>query len=195
MTDVEQPPEGWSRGHPILSAIVQSALEATDATNGWLLALDDESLRIVAASGDHAQGVTGSVVAAGAGSAGFVAQSGQPLATMARDDDPLVEAGVSALLGRRPVSLLSVPCTTDDGIIGVLELTDKSGGQRFSFEDVELATMLADIAAVTLAHVAGVVDVVPSPAQLAHQLTNLASADPSRYRAVAPAVEALVTPD
>lgn len=179
---------------PVLHALARAAVAATGASDGWLLAVEGDVLRVVAVAG----GVTGTAtlaaaVPAGAGSAGFVAASGQPLAVAPRGDDPRFSEGTAQLLGRRPTSVLSVPAATEDSVVGVLELVDKAGGGSFSFDDVEIATMLADIAAVALLrsqHAS--VPPAPLPSELGGELERLAAADPVRYSAVASAVGALL---
>jgi sigma-B regulation protein RsbU (phosphoserine phosphatase) len=178
---------------PVLHALAQAAVAATGASDGWLLAVEDAGLRVVAVAGAGAgTPVLAAVVPAGAGSAGFVAASGQPLAMAPRGDDPRFSEGTAQLLGRRPSSVLSVPASNEDGVVGVLELVDKAGGGTFSFDDVEIATMLAEIAGVALTaeHSAG--PPVPRPAELGGELERLSATDPARYSAVASAVAALL---
>jgi GAF domain-containing protein len=179
-------------GDPVLQVIVQTALEATAAAQGWMLAVQPAGLQIVATAGGEAGKLLGASVPVGSGSAGFVVASGQPLAVAPRGDDPRFAEGVAQLLGRRPSSVLTVPCTTATGVVGALELVDKAGGGTFSFDDAELVTLLADIAGAALVHRSAVVPEVPDAAQLGTELQRLADLDPSRYAAVAPAVAALL---
>ena len=178
-------------GQPVLAVTIGTAVAATGATAGWLLALEGDVLRVVAAAGDKAGRSLASTVPAGAGAAGFVAASGQPLAVSPGGEDRFAE-GMSALLGRPPACILAVPCLADDVVVGVMELVDKVGGGNFSFDDLELATMLAGIAGVGIASAADHVPAVPPPSQLGGDLARLASADPTRYAGVASAVAALL---
>jgi sigma-B regulation protein RsbU (phosphoserine phosphatase) len=188
-----------SEGDPadaVLHALTQAAVAATGASDGWLLAVDATGLRVVAvADGTTAPALGVSLVADG-GSASFVAASGQPLAVAPRGDDPRFSEGMAQVLGRRPTSILSVPAATDDGVVGVLELVDKAGGGNFSFDDVEVVTMLADIAGVALTQSGRATGpAVPRPSELGGELERLAAADPVRYSAVAAAVAALLGRD
>jgi GAF domain-containing protein len=89
--------------------------------------------------------------------------------------------------------VLCVPCG-DDEIVGALELVDKAGGAAFSFDDVELATLLAGIAGVAIeARADG--PAAPSARELASGLERLAATDAARYDTVARAVAALVAGD
>ena len=176
---------------PVLQALTQAAVDATGAAQGWMLQLGDGELVVVSAAGDDPGQVIGVTVAADAGSAGFVVSAGQPLAISPQADDPLGGEGVAASLGRRPTSLLCVPCGTEDAVLGVLELIDKSDGGRFTIDDVEMATLLGGIAGAALAD--GDVGVAPpAPAELSRDLAALANDDPARYATVAPLVAALL---
>ncbi len=182
--------------NPVLAALTEAAVAATGASQGWLLGVDGELLRVEAVAGQgEVTGIAGATVPAGSGSAGYVAASGQPMAMVVRNDDPRFGEGVAALVGRRPTSVLSVPATTAGGVVGVLELVDKVGGGNFTFDDVELASMLADIAGVALAHAEDATSSVPPPSELGGALERLAASDPVRYASVGAAVAALLTRD
>jgi GAF domain-containing protein len=177
---------------PVLQAIVRSAASATGAARGWLVAVDGSTMSVAAAVGEETGALVGRAVDGDAGNAGFVIASGQPIALVPRADDQRAEAGVPALLGIRPSSVLCVPCADDDDVVGALELVDKIGGSGFTFDDIELATLLAGIAAAALTREhAG--PSVPDPQQLAGELARLADADPARYVIIAAAVAALLS--
>jgi GAF domain-containing protein len=176
--------------NPVLQAVVGAAVGATPASRGWVLALHDGELRVVAAVGEGAGDLIG-VDVPGGGTAGFVASSGQPIALAPRSDDARLAEGVIALLASRPTSILSVPCGGDD-VVGVLELVDKAGGGPFSFDDVEMATLLAGIAGAALEAPGGEVAARP-PAEIGAELGRLASADPEAYARLATVVDALLS--
>jgi GAF domain-containing protein len=176
---------------PVLAAITQAAVGATGASHGWLLRVDGGELEVAAAVGDGASQLVGRRVPAGSGTAGYVAASGQPLALAGSAGDARLGEGVVAELGQRPASVLCVPCADDEEVVGALELIDKNGGERFSFDDVELVTLLGSIAAPALTARGGGAE-VPSPNELARELSRLADGDPSRYATVAGVIEALL---
>jgi GAF domain-containing protein len=188
---------------PVLHAIVRAAVDATGAARGWLVAADPTGTTIVAAVGDEASNLIGATIEPGTGTAGFVIASGQPIALVPRDNDPRFDQGVTALLGpgpgrHRPSSVLSVPCASEDDVVGALELIDRTdggvgGNSGFTFDDVELATLLAGIAGVALTQDRGGSAAVPEPQQLSSELSRLADEDPTRYAAVAAAVSALLS--
>ncbi len=145
---------------------------------------DGDELVLRAAVGAATQ-FLGTRVAADSGFAGYVAASGQPLAMSPRRDDARGAEGIAALIETRPGSVLAVPCGTDDAVHGVLELVEKLGGGPFSFDDVEIATLLAGIAGTALSSDGTAASDVPPPHELADGLARLASDDPQRYAALA----------
>ncbi len=173
----------------VIQAVVDSAVGATAASAGWVLALRGDTLTVVAALG--VSQLVGIEIPAGAGTAGFVVGSGQPMAMAVHEGDARLSEGVLAQLAERPSSVLCVPCTTGDSVVGVLELIDKAGGGTFSFDDVEIATLLAGIAAAAIE--AGEGDVgVRSPDELGAELRTLAASDPAAYARVATLVDAIL---
>lgn len=177
---------------PVLQALVESAVSGTGGSDGWLLALRGSRLVVVGAAGPLAGSLMTTAVPADSGTAGFVVGSGQPIALAPRADDPRATSGMASALGRRPASVLCVPCDADDGIQGVLEVVDKYGGGMFTFDDIELATLLAGVAGVALRTFASAEARAPDPAELAGELRRLADNDPTRYAAVATILASLV---
>ena len=177
--------------NPVLQAITSVALDATGARSSWVLALEGQRLRAVGAAGERAGELLGTELLAGAGAAGYVVSSGQPIAIAPRGADPRLTEGLSAQLGTVPTSVLCVPCLHDDAVLGALELVDKAGGGPFSFDDLELVTLLGGIAGAALS-VAGTEAVPRSPAEFATDLARLASSDPGAYGRLSVVLEALL---
>jgi len=172
---------------PTYHAIVQAAVEATGSTGGWLLAVDDGSFTVLAVYGhDGASDRVGGRVGAD-GAAGFVATSGQPAAMQISTGD-VDNDGAGGGVGT-PSAILAVPCGTEE-VIGVVELVDPVGG-AYSFDDVEVVSMLADVAGAAMTET-GAGPTAPSPAALSRGLERLAASDAGRYAAVARAVESLL---
>lgn len=183
------------RPRPLLQTILQVAIDSTGASSGWLAAAVDDDLAIVAVVAADLTLVDRILWQRGGtdpGTAGFVMQSGQPVALQPATSGT-GDSWAERLLGRQPASLVCVPCHDDEQPVGALELVDKVGGAPFSFDDVELASVLAQIAGAAIAEGAGAAGRVPTPAELSNDLGRLATADPARYAAVAQAVSALVT--
>lgn len=179
---------------PVLDAVTRAAVDATGATRGWIVEPDDEGLRIVATAGGEDPGrLLDAHVDGSGGTAGLVLASGSPMAIVPRPGDASTTAGVAALVGVAPTAVLCVPCGESE-VVGALELVDKAGGGGFTFDDVELASLLAGIAGVALQSRAGMT-AGPSVPELAASLERLATADPARYSSVATVVAALLAGD
>lgn len=173
-----------------LDALLRAAVDATGAAAGCLFAWDGTDLAAVAGAGDGGPALVGRRLAAGDTSAGFVVSSGQPIAVSGRSGGGRRSA-VGSLLERDAMSVLCVPCTSDEGTVGALELIDKAGAP-FSIDDVELATLLAGVAGAALADTDGRHPAVADPSVLGADLARLAAEDPARYRAVAGMVAILL---
>jgi GAF domain-containing protein len=174
----------------VLQSIVVTALVATGATDGWVI--DASTMRVVAAAGESAGLVVGRALQGGKGSAPFVIQSAQPIVLSPRGPNDESSIGVRTLIGRDPTSILSVPCSATGQVIGALELVDKMKDERFGFEDLELVSLLAGIAATALGGLGGTVAGHPTPESLSASLRALALDEPSRYATIAGMVALLV---
>jgi signal transduction protein with GAF and PtsI domain len=176
-------------GDPVVRAVLDAAVDSTGASAGWVLAVAGSRLHAVAVAGIGGDALVGAHVALGAGTAGFVASSGNPLALSGASGDARLADGFVALTGLKPASVLCVPCVGGTDVAGVIELVADTDG-AFGFDDVEVATVLARVAAAALA--SGRRTAPPQPAALATRLEHLARADPARYAGVAAAVDALL---
>lgn len=154
------------------------------ATDGWIVASLDESRYIAAAAGPNADQLLGRHIG-DEGSASFVIGSGQPLAISPRGDDDALGRSMAELTGRHPTSILSVPCSMGGDVLGALELVDKAAGDRFSFDDLELVTLLAGIAGAALAEPDRRSNQRFSADGLADALKSLAISEPARFDSVA----------
>lgn len=176
--------------NPLLQSIVQAAVQATDAEQGWLVAERGDALRIVAAAGGTAGDLLGAEVPLDSETVGLVFASGSPVSLKPTAGEGSLR-GEQQLLGRRPGAVLAVPCVSDEGVVGAIELIDKHGGDAFPLSELELVTALATVAAVALTDGAGAAE-VPQPGTLGDGLAELARADPARYALVAPVVATLI---
>jgi hypothetical protein len=168
----------------VLAAILDAALDATAAQHGWIVAARDGALVVVAAAGPAgAAAHVGRVVAPGSPAA-LAISTGQPAARRPRPDD-LGATGAAGADGV-PSTLLTVPC----GDAGALELAGKRG-DAFGIDDIEIASVLADVAGVALAE-RGEATAAPTPEELAAELRRLHTVDRARYTFVARAVAALL---
>lgn len=174
---------------PTLQAIVDQAVRATGASTGWLLAVAEDSLRVVAVAGAALGSDVLDDLINPSGARGYVLSSGQPAALMPQSGDA-ANSGAGGFDGV-PTSVLALPCG-DDTAVGVLELADKAGGLPFTFDDIEALSVLASVAGAALVE-HGVVPVdVATPAQLAADLERLRNQDPRRYADAARMIESLL---
>jgi hypothetical protein len=91
-------------------------------------------------------------------------------------------------------SVLCVPCAHGDDVLAIVELVDKLGGGGFTFDDIEIVTMLADIVGAVLR--SGIVEIDPPPLEeLYAGLRQLAASDAGSYARVASILEALLARD
>jgi hypothetical protein len=183
-------PGAAAAGDPVVRAVLDAAVDSTGASAGWVLAVAGSRLHAVAVAGiGSGDALVGAHVALGAGTAGYVASSGNPLALSGASGDARLGDGFVALTGLHPASVLCVPCLGGTDVAGVIELVADTDG-AFGFDDVEVATVLARVAAAALASSGP--SAPPQPAALATRLEHLARADPARYAGVAAAVDALL---
>jgi GAF domain-containing protein len=176
---------------PVLRAVAEAAAQLTGGSASWIVAIEHDRLRVMAAVGDAAAHLQGANPPGGEGTVGYVTASGQPLALRGGDDDRFAQ-GVCGLLERRPDAVLCVPCLSDDGVVGALEVIDKADGQAFTFDDLEEATVLAGVAGAALAAGALTRRYVLSPTALSGELLRLAAVDPDRYAAISAVMSALL---
>lgn len=176
----------------VLTAVTQAAIDATGAARGWVVAVGDNGLEVVTALGEGAAALVGKRLPEDTGTVGFVMGSGQPVALTPGPDDPRMRAGVAALVERPPASIACVPCGTALGVHGALEIADKQGAAGFSFDDLEIVTLLAGVAGAVLADDGVAGPRVSTAAVLGRELEQLEATDPEHYARVAMVCEALL---
>lgn len=171
-----------------LETLVRTAVDASGATAGWLVALTPGGLRIHAYCGpqDPAGFLGATFTFADAGTVGLAAGSGQPMAVRPRPGDPQLTRGPMSLLAQPPTSYLTLPCADDDGVTGVLEVVDKRSASGFDIDDVELLSLLSDIAAAILREQA---DRADPPAS--SPMVRLAARQPAVHAALTALIETL----
>jgi len=175
--------------HATYQALVEAAVKATGAESGWLLRIDDETLVVTAAVGGDDPSSNIGTVRPASGATGHALGAGYPAAIRVRQNDQSND-GVGGADGV-PSSVLSAPCDAGD-VVGVLEVANAQSGS-FSFDDVEVMSLLADIAGAALADSGSAGVSVPSPAELGSELSSLADRDPLGYARVATVIVAMLS--
>jgi GAF domain-containing protein len=118
-----------------------------------LLTEDDSELVYTTAAGEGAEDVTGMRISSSQGIAGWVVQSGQPIAISDLASDPRFSREVAEQTGYVPQAILAVPVETSQRMLGVLSLLDRDPGRPGADQDIALLSLFADQAALALASV------------------------------------------
>jgi hypothetical protein len=180
-------------GDPLLAAILTAAADATQAGRGWMFAVAGDQIHVVAGHGPGASSRVGAKGPRQFGWAGFVVGTRQALAIVPSPDDPRFLGDLVADRVARPASLLCFPCTYQGVAVGALQLEDKAGGAPFVLDDIELVTILTEIAGAAIADMGDIEAALPPSAEdLGAELVNLAGTHPARYHAVATIVDELL---
>jgi hypothetical protein len=167
---------------PVLSATIRAALDATGAPSGWIVVQRDGRATVIAVGGDCAASV-GDVVSP-TGPAALAIATGQPSSrSIAADEETARGAGGSHDV---PGWLLTIP--VGDGA-AALELAKPPGAEAFGIDDIEIVSLLADIAEAALDEQ---VTSVPTPDELAGELRRLHNADAARYAIVAATLSSML---
>jgi GAF domain-containing protein len=136
----------------LLTMIIETAAKVMNAESAVLLLLDQEGDELVfdVTLGVDVEEVKGLKLPLGHGIAGLVAASGQPMAISDPAGDPRVAPEIVEALSYVPRSILCVPLSYNDRVIGTLEVLDKDGGASFDTRDIETLGLFARQAAVAI---------------------------------------------
>ena len=136
----------------LLDHIVATAAHVIGANAASLFLIDEatEELVFEVALGEKAAEVKKFRLPLGQGIAGFTAVTGQAIAVADVQRDPRWAHDIGQAIAYLPQTILSVPLSLGDRVIGVLELLDKQGGAPFGADDMETAGMFANQAAIAI---------------------------------------------
>lgn len=118
-----------------------------------MLSADESELRYTIAAGAGADEVTGMRIPSSQGIAGWVVQSGQPIAISDLASDPRFSRETAEQTGYLPQTILAVPVQTRQRMLGVISLLDRDGRRPGAEQDMALLSLFADQAALALAGV------------------------------------------
>jgi GAF domain-containing protein len=118
-----------------------------------MLSADESELRYTIAAGAGADQVTGVRIPSSQGIAGWVVQSGQPIAISDLASDPRFSREVAEQTGYVPRTILAVPVETRQRMLGVLSLLDRDPRRPGADQDMALLSLFADQAGLALASV------------------------------------------
>jgi GAF domain-containing protein len=148
LVDTVAPP-ALREGTKAITAIAQRFFAAAACS---IAVVDDEAeeLVYVAASGAGADAVTGIRLPIGRGIAGWVAQSGQPIAVSDLSRDTRFARDVAESTSYVPTALLAVPIEADERLLGVLSILDRDEARPGAGRDLEVAALFASQAALAV---------------------------------------------
>jgi diguanylate cyclase (GGDEF)-like protein len=134
----------------LLRMILNKSAELLKAEQGSLMLLDHETdVLLLEAKMGIIEGVTEKLrINRGEGIAGKVAELGEPLLVENLENDPRIKQKNRQHYKTR--SFVSVPLKIEDRIIGVLNLSDKTSGEVFNEEDLDLVQSFASQAAIVM---------------------------------------------
>jgi GAF domain-containing protein len=118
-----------------------------------LLSEDESELLYTVAAGQGANDVTGMRIPSSQGIAGWVVQSGQPIAISDVTSDPRFARQQAERTGYVPQAILAVPVETPQRMLGVITLLDRDDRRPGAEQDMALLSLFADQAALALASV------------------------------------------
>ena len=139
-------PSGLDRAPQAVTAVAQRFFGAAACS---IAEVDDEAdeLVYVAASGAGADAILNVRLPIGRGVAGWVAQSGQPIAISDLSRDVRFARDVAESTSYVPTALLAVPIEAGDRLLGVLSVLDRDETRPGAAQDLETATLFAEHAA------------------------------------------------
>jgi diguanylate cyclase (GGDEF)-like protein len=138
----------------LLQTILEQSADLLLAEQGSLMLIDQETNALLVEASKGAMGGDKDKIRIpkGEGIAGKVADLGVPMLVENIEQDPRI--GKKSRSRYKTSSFVSVPLKTEQRIMGVLNLTDKTTGEAFNEEDLQLAQAFAAHAAAVLERVA-----------------------------------------
>jgi len=139
-------------GEAVLRSVVDAAVALIRAEAASIALHDPATNRLVfrVAAGERGAGVVGLEIDADEGVAGYVFQTGQPIALGEATSDPRFGRGAAEQTGYVPRSLIAVPLGDEAGTLGVLEVLDRRDGEPFDLRDLDAAAVFARQATVAI---------------------------------------------
>ena len=137
---------------PLLHNIMRSAVEVTGATAGALMLLDHDTNELVfeVIEGGSGSSLRKTRIPAGKGIAGWVASTGQPLIVDDVSHDERHYRTMTEGMAFTTHSILCVPMIARGEVLGVLQLLNKYGGDRFNENDQQDLNAFAAQSAVAI---------------------------------------------
>ena len=167
----------------LLKSIVEAAAKIFGAAAGSLLLVneEEEALEFKVAFGPSDHDLVGTKFPYDKGIAGYVFMTGMPIATSNVREDKRFNQDFAKSTGYIPNSILATPLiSSDDRVIGVMEILDKIDATSFDIHDMELMGVFAQQAAMAIEQSQQIDEIQQS---MVHALKRLAKVDRSRESA------------
>ncbi len=132
-----------------LGQVVEAAVQTSHTSDGSLLLIDSDTdeLVFVQVRGSISATLPGYRLQKGEGIAGWVAEHGTGQLVNDTYGDPRFQARVDERFQFITRNLIAVPIKGRKGVLGVVEVLNKLGDQGFSTQDLNMMTVLANMAA------------------------------------------------
>jgi GAF domain-containing protein len=136
----------------LLNSIVVAAARIFGAAAASILLVNEKEqvLEFKVAYGPSEGQLVGTKYPLDKGIAGYVALTGQPIATSNVAQDKRFDQDFAKSTGYVPNSILATPLLSGDRVIGVMEVLDKINAASFGMQDMELLGMFAQQAALAI---------------------------------------------
>src|SRR5262249_49907528 len=136
----------------LLQLIMSSAKDLFHVAACSVMLLDEETSELVfeVSVGEKSADVVKHRIPAGQGIAGRVLQSGEPVIINSVKESPDFYGPIDQAVGFETRNMLAVPLRVKDRNIGVMEVINTQGRDKFEDRDLALATALASQASVAI---------------------------------------------
>ncbi len=136
----------------ILTKIMKKAKEMTKAEGWSVLLVDDETGELVLekTEGKKIRDKQKFRLKVGEGIAGWVAQEGIPIVVPDVSQDERFFGKIDKNIRFKTKSLMCVPIKTKEQVVGVLDMVNKTTGEPFTREDLDLLMRLVDQTAIAI---------------------------------------------
>ncbi len=137
----------------LLKSIVEAAARIFGAAAASILLVNEEEEALVfrVSTGEADHDLVGTKFPYDKGIAGYVFMTGMPIATSNVKDDKRFNQDFAKSTGYVPSSILATPLiSSDDKVIGVMEVLDKINAASFDMRDMELMGLFAQQASMAI---------------------------------------------
>jgi len=137
----------------LLKSIVEAAAKIFGAAAASILLVreEQEALEFKVTTGESDHDLVGTMFPYDKGIAGYVFMTGMPIATSNVREDKRFNQDFAKSTGYVPNSILATPLiSSDDRVMGVMEVLDKIDAKSFDMHDMELMGLFAQQAAMAI---------------------------------------------